>query len=254
MSGKPKPDELSAKKWLESQRGTDILDRTDGEGPPDFVVGGCVAVEVRRLNWMMGEKKGFEEIERPCRKTLKKVLKNVGPPPSGNRVQVDFNCPCPPPDKAVVEREVGRAVKEYSESMTAALDSGRSPMADRERLDCGMEIKYSPYVPRSGPTDDTSINKFESVNFHLVVPGLGLVVRDSIANINRCIKDKNKKIKSNFHCYRKWWLVLVDNTIMVPPTLDEDEWKQIRNGLVKTDRWSRIVVVGPKLWHFDLIE
>ncbi len=254
MSGKPNPDELSAKKWLESQRGTDILDRTDGEGSPDFVVRGYIAVEVRRLNWMIGEKKGLEEIEQPCRNTLKKVLKSAGPPPGGYRVQVDFNSSCPPPDKAVVEREVGRAVKEYSESMTAALDSGRSPMADRERLDCGMEIKYSPYVPRSGPTDDPSINKFELVNFHLVVPGLGLVVRDSIANINRCIKDKNKKSKNNFHCYRKWWLVLVDNTIMVPPTLDEDEWEQIRNGLVETDRWSRIVVVGPKLWHFDLIE
>lgn len=254
MSGKPHRDELRAKKWLESQRVTDILDRTDGEGAPDFVVGGCIAVEVRRLNWMIGEKKGLEEIEQPCRNTLKKVLKSAGPPPSGYRVQVDFNSPCPPPDKAVVEREVGRAVKGYSESMRAALDSGRAPMADREGLACGIEIKYSPYVPRSGPTGDQSISKFELVNFHLVVPGRGLVVRDAIANINRCIRDKNKKSENNFHRYRKWWLVLVDNTIMVPPNLDEDEWEQIRNGLVETDRWSRIVVIDSNLWHFDLLE
>ncbi len=255
MSREPNRDEICALKWLENQfeRGTDILDRTEGDSPPDFVVGGCVAVEVRRLNWMIGEKKGLEEIEQPCRNTLRKVLKIVGPPPGGYRVQVDCDFPFPPPDKEVVEREVGRAVKGYSESMRAALDSGRAPMADREGLACGIEIKYLPYVPRSGPTGDPSISKFELVNFHLVVPGHGLVVRDSIANINRCIKDKNKKSKNNFDRYRKWCLVLVDNTIMVPPSLDEDEWEQIRNGLVGTDRWSRIVVIGPNLRHFDLI-
>ena len=256
MNREPNCDEMRVKKWLESQsaRGIGILHRTEGEGPPDFVVGGCIAVEVRKLNWMIGEKKGLEEIEQPCRNTLKKVLKNAGPPPGGYRVQVDFNCPCPPPDKAVVEREVGRAVAEYSENMTAALDSGRSPVTDCEELESGIEITYSPYVPCSGPADDPSINKFELVNFHLVVPGHGLVVRDAIANINRCIKDKNEKIEKNFHCYRRWWLVLVDNTIMVPSNLDEDEWEQIRNGLVETDRWSRIVVIDSNLWHFDLLE
>ncbi|MCY3992962.1 MAG: hypothetical protein OXF50_17200 [Caldilineaceae bacterium] len=90
MSGKPSPDELSAKKWLEGQIGTDILDRTEGEGAPDFGVRRYIAVEVRRLNWMIGEKKGIEEIEKPCRNTLSNVLKGASPPPDGYRVYVNF--------------------------------------------------------------------------------------------------------------------------------------------------------------------
>ncbi|MCY3900076.1 MAG: hypothetical protein OXF86_15975 [Caldilineaceae bacterium] len=90
MSGKPHRDELRAKTWLESQRVTDILDRTDGEGAPDFGVRRYIAVEIQRMNWMIGEKKGIEEIEKPCRNTLRNVLKSASPPPDAYRVYKNF--------------------------------------------------------------------------------------------------------------------------------------------------------------------
>ena len=60
MSGKPSPEELNAKKWFESQIGTDILDRIDGEGASEFGARRYIAAEFRRLSWMIGEKKGIE--------------------------------------------------------------------------------------------------------------------------------------------------------------------------------------------------
>ncbi len=67
MNGtKTNEDECRAKRWLESQGHTDIY-RPCTE-PPDFVVEGCYAVEVRRLNWMTdrdGKSEGIENSEKP---------------------------------------------------------------------------------------------------------------------------------------------------------------------------------------------
>ena len=85
------------------------------------------------------------------------------------------------------------------------------------------------------------------------------VVAESIDDIKRCIVEKTGKIQDRICFYPQWWLVLVDRELLTPLKWDQDEWQQIRNSLIDTEPWSRIVVIGwNEFWtdplkHVDLI-
>ena len=87
-----------------------------------------------------------------------------------------------------------------------------------------------------------------------------LVVRDLSDNINRCFTEKRdlESIQKKMHCYPmwKWWLVLVDGLVMMHPRLNQDERQQIRDNLVDTCPWSKIVVLShlDPMIQFDVIE
>lgn len=63
-----------------------VIYEPDGKVPPDFLVNGRIAVEVRRLNQNEVTKtgiSGLEEIRIPLHKNLVKLFSSLGPPKRG---------------------------------------------------------------------------------------------------------------------------------------------------------------------------
>ena len=252
--------ELRARQWLESQGYTEIRDLSEArEDPPDFLVDNRIAVEVRRLSWMTdadpaNPKQSAEGLEKRLDKAIGKVLEEVGETPGGHDVYVWCDLLRDViPETGITRTQVGKAVKAYIKILSEALRSEGHPVKWWTELECGMSICFYPSsMPKSG--------KFVLEQVAAVPSSRGLVVANSIDNINRCIVDKTGKIKGRICKYCEWWLVLVDHELFTPLKFERDEWQQIRNGLVDTDPWSRIVVISwyeplaNYLIHVDLIQ
>ncbi len=244
---KTNEDECRAKRWLESQGHTDII--RPCEDPPDFVVEGCYAVEVRRLNWMSdidGKYEGIENSEKPLERYVEELLEPYLPAPNGYTVFVDCNYPCDPPipKKDVIGREVKAAVEKFKEEMRRGLESRR---CRRLSLECGIELLFWPdRTPGTGG--------FELNDVDVATGNRGFVVRDAIDNVVRSIQEKTRKVvgRDRVNDFTAWWLVLVDHIHAVP--LREVDLNKIRRALPGSDIWSRVIVVSPEnpKWFFEL--
>lgn len=234
-------EERRAEEWLKSQGYTNIRDLSASrQDPPDFVLDGQIGVEVRRLNWMTdanGKNQGAESLEKPLERTIGKVLEDAGEPPGGYSVDVSCDLLATSlPDTEVTRQQVGQDVDKYVKILDKALQSGGAPVSCQKRLDCGLDIHFQPLL-----TSDTG--EFTLVHVEAATHLRGWPIPDATDNINRCIEEKTEKIKDKIHLNPEWWLVLVDcdgNT----SGNREDEWEKIRDGLVDTQPWAKIVVLG----------
>ena len=254
-------EELRAKIWLESQGYTDILDLSkERKDPPDFVVENRIAVEVRRLtdaNATKGKGKG-NGIDKPLEEIISKILEESGEPLGGHDVYVScglLDDDLPPPK--VTRKQVKQAVDEYTKILSEAFSqSGGNPVKKWTRLEYG---KFSHHFC---PLPTSKTGKFVLMQ---ATTAMGrFVVAGSIDDIKRCIVEKTGKIQDRICFYPEWWLVLVDRELSTPLKWGRDErgrdvWEQIKNTLVATEPWSRIVVIGwndfwdDPLKHVDLI-
>ena len=241
-------EELRARQGLEDQEGyTDILDLSkDDQDPPDFVVENRIAVEVRRLD------RGSDSDYHTLINIIKEVLEQAGEAPDGSAVYVG----CEPQGVSLKTRKDRKKVKhivdQYAEQINNALESNERPEAWKKGLECGIQLSFYP-----GRYSNTA--KFKSGAVQRDGAEGVLVVRDLIDNINRCLTEKRdlESIQKKMRCYPKWkwWLVLVDGLVMMP-RLNQDERQQIRDNLVDTCPWSRIVVLSQldPMIQFDVIE
>ena len=87
MKRKKKQEEAWAEDYLRRVGYTDICFEPDGNVPPDFLINGNIAIEVRRLNQhykaKSGKVEGLEQLAVPRRETVERVLKALGPPTNG---------------------------------------------------------------------------------------------------------------------------------------------------------------------------
>ncbi len=245
-------EERRAKEWLESQGYIDIRDLSkERKDPPDFVVENRIAVEVRRLNRMDDSDEGIETDENALTGMIEEVLENAGEPPGDYNVEVECQTHGVPletrTDKKLVKQTVAHFVAQYAKKIDKALQSREHLKPWVTEWECGIKLRFS-----SGLISKTG--KFELVDVE--VDPSGWVLPDSIDNINRCIVKKTGKIQDIICLYPEWWLVLVDHNVFVPESWEQDRLQTIRDGLVDTDPWSRIVVlnVSDCLRHVDLIE
>ena len=241
MANPENEDELLAKKWLEGQGFVDI--QRLREDPPDYVVNDRNAVEVMRLNF-----EGEENLEIPLRKIVNDVLKNTELPEDGGTwyvyVKYDFSSF---PKKRIVESQIREA-----------LDSLIYP-CERDTLKClgdnYRNTKHSRnYIPRShfrrclpcGICLDLFWTKSQSPSprFELVQvsDGEGAMVLSALSeNIDRCIKNKSRKIERCINDYENWWLILIDHMHILPPGFDLEELREV---ISSREPWSRIVIIS----------
>ncbi len=247
---KTNEDECRAKRWLESQGHTDIIRLC--EDPPDFVVEGRYAVEVRRLNWMAdidGKYEGIENSEKPLERYVEELLEPYSQAPNGYTVFVDCNYRFDPPipKRDVIGREVKAAVEEFKERMRRDLELRRCPSCSEISLECGVTLLFWPdRTPGTGG--------FELNDVDVATGSRGFVVRDAIDNVARSIQEKTRKVvgRDRVNDFAAWWLVLVDHIHAVP--LREADLNRIRRALPRRDIWSRVIVVSPENpeWFFEL--
>ena len=246
-----KVEELLAKLWLMNQGYSDICSQAPND-PPDFVVGKSIAVEVRRLNWMDDSDEGVETDENALTSMIEEVLEKAGEPPG--EYNVDVKCQThgvllgKRNHKKLVKQTVAQFVTQYAKKIAGALQSGKHPESWITGWECGIRLRFS-----SGLISRTS--KFKLVDVEVEAASRGWMVSDSIDNINRCIVEKTDKIEDRICLYAEWWLVLVSHNIDVPGSWEQDRWQTVRDNLVDTRPWSRIVVLNQigHLMPVDLI-
>src|SRR4051794_11743077 len=91
--------EKIAAQFLAHEGHPDILYEPDGNIPPDFLVGGRIAVQVRRLNQSHrsgSNLQGLEETEIPLLKRVRSLAASFGPPRTGVSWFVTYTFRRPP--------------------------------------------------------------------------------------------------------------------------------------------------------------
>jgi hypothetical protein len=218
--------------YLSHQGFTDIVYEPDGKVPPDFLVDGHVAVEVRRLNQhedYEGVVRGLEETAIPFGRTVRRVLKNFGAPQSGRSWFVTYSFERPIPERRVAMRLLRRALEEFSKRQPTASTTIELPHNLVLHFLPAEELHPQMFV--LGGSDDPDSG--------------GFVVSELIRNLSICVTTKSERIAAYRNRYPEWWLILVDH--IAYGWLDAEDVSVLREQRAAwlAHSWERIVLVSP---------
>lgn len=220
------------KKNLELRGFSDITFEPDGNIPPDFVINGKIAVEVRRLNQNTefdGRMEGLEQSAYPLYRKIESLLKSLGPPTG------DFSW--------FVLHHFSRPIPEWPE------------LREWIRKRC-LEVASIP-APQPGAQLEAKLNHNFDVVFlrstdkheSLFLMGGssdqdsgGFILSEMEKNMKHCIQEKSRKTSAHRERYSEWWLALVDH---IGYGLSEDDQMQFKSFFDIDHDWDRILVVSP---------
>ena len=215
--------------YLKYRGCTDIVYEPDGNIPPDFLINGRIAVEVRRLNQNYGEGeniKGLEEIAIPLWNRIKDLVLSMGPPENNESWFVSFDF-CRP-----VERWK-KLKPELKNALQAFIDS--SP---RKKTSFNFKKGFKVDIFRASKTHPT----FYVMAGYSDQESGGWLLPEMEKNLLICISEKANKIKKVKSKYEEWWLVLSDH---IGYSLDDFDRQQFRDIVSIEHDWQRIILVNP---------
>jgi hypothetical protein len=193
----------------------------DGNRPPDFLLDGRIAIEVRRLNQNevteSGSLRGLEVVQFPLLESMKEVLASVGPPRTGKSWFVSYHFRRPIPPWIELKREVRNTLLAFQSGNTACTEFA---IANHFHL-------------RLIPSEKVFADCFVLGGFTDLDQG-GWVIPELEKNIRSCIREKNRKVVKFRANYREWWLVLIDY-------INYGEREPL---CVKHD-WDKVILVSP---------
>jgi hypothetical protein len=217
-----------------------IVHEPDGKNPPDFLVNGRIAVEVRRLNQneLTGSGfRGLEEIRIPTEERICQLLLSLGPAKSGTSWFVGYNLKRPVPPWREVEAELRRRLEVFRDD-----ESHQEP--SRIRVAEGFEIHIFHKAGNPHPTffvygggSDADTGGFTFV--------------ETQKNLRLCIAEKTSKIARVRHKYPEWWLVLVDR---IGYGVEACDRKLFSEHLEIDHDWDRVILLSPldPTWSFEV--
>ena len=247
------PEESIAKRWLEGQGFSDIIDLSrENRDPPDFRVENRIGVEVRRLESTteaMRPDLVIKTIEHSLSRIIINLLEEAGEPPGGYTVYVRCETSGAPPKRKETEKIVREAIDQCLQILNEALRLGEKPKWPKWRFASGLRLRFSAYIIPG------KRGKFEFMWPVAHADERGWELADSVRNINHSIVTKTRKIEDKIHCYTEWWLVLVENDFWTPGDWETDRWQWIRDNLIEASPWSRVVVIkgNARLTFVELI-
>jgi hypothetical protein len=197
-SRRPRGSEKLAQTYLESRGFSSIRYEPDGNIPPDFLLDGRIAIEVRRLNQhdvtAAGETRGLESLDHAIIAMLRGVFGTLGPPVVGKSwfVCCEFRRPLPSIAKLrQMTLNLLRAVRDGN------LNGTSFSVTENFSLDL---------LPASNP---------HPTHFLLGVfsdeDAGGWLGAELERNIKICLASKGRKIAPFRHKYPEWWLLLLDH-------------------------------------------
>jgi hypothetical protein len=221
--------ERRALEFLKAEGFQNIEYEPDGNVPPDFLVDGHIAVEVRRLNQNVSTEDGFkglEEDEIPLLNSINKLLHSLGPPGDGGSwfVWVTFKRPL---------LDWARLKLQIRSSLEAFHPATSGPERDIKVTD---HLKLR--LRRAG---DRHEDRFLLGGAGDLDAG-GWVVPEVARNLNLCIAEKWSKIAPVRSRYPKWWLLLLDRISYGSPHVLKDGLMEV--GIDRAG-WDRIVLIDP---------
>jgi hypothetical protein len=208
----------------------DVLYEPDGNIPPDFLVNGRIAVEVRRLNqnYRDGEvTEGLEQAAISLWHRIKNLLQSLGPPVHGRSwfVFYKFSRPVEP----------WRALKPKLTTVLKSFIADEHPTARSFQFGSGLHLEIfeasKPYPTLFVPGG------------HVDEESGGWLLHELEKNLRFCIDEKSAKIAAFRSKYPEWWLVLPDH---IGYGLDSFDQELFRDHITISHDWSRILLIDPR--------
>jgi hypothetical protein len=201
----------------------------NGNVPPDFLLDGQVAVEVRRLNqnFVQGtEYEGLETAEASIFSRMQYLLQTFGPPIDDQSWWISYTISRPMPKWKEIERRLRPFLADIASSMPE----------DQK------EIEFSGGFSVDAMPANIRLSQLFQIGGYNDFQAGGFVVAELIENINLCIAEKTRKIARVADRYSEWWLVLVDFTKLGP---DREDLEQLREHVLIPSMWKRVAIVSP---------
>jgi hypothetical protein len=220
-----KMDERIVEGYLKSLQIGEVVYEPDGKVPPDFLIDGRVAVEVRRLNQRYeaeGSLRGLEQDTIPLRQRLEKLLAEIRHANPGTWF-VMFSFRRPLADWRLLRTKL-------KDALHAFLDQP-SEQIWRVEIVRGFTITT---IPATFVRD----RKFLIGGYTDGDAG-GWVVAELIRNLSAYIAEKTKKVAPYLNRYPEWWLVFVDYIG------NDSEAADVRAHITRAAPWGRVLILNP---------
>lgn len=193
--------------------------------PPDFLVDGRIAVEVRRLNQNEScsppgtKPRGLEEVAIPVWKNVHRVLCSLGAPNNESSWYVSVRYSRPIPGQRQIEDSIRHHLAAFRDSPRQTPTSIQ--ISDNFSVTLSSTGRRHKHCFVMGGVSDSDSG--------------GWVIPELERNLKICIDHKTKKISGIRAKYPEWWLVLIDHinygieeALHVPP-----------------HNWDKIVLISP---------
>jgi hypothetical protein len=205
----------------------------DGNIPPDFVVGGYIAVEVRRLNQHHvqadGTAQGLEELAIPLMARVEALCERLGPSRDGDCwwVFLRYSRPVGQPKDLIAEMK--RALTGFGACTTR--EACTLQVTAEVRLDLRPASRGRAHFFTFGGASDGDAG--------------GWVLAELARNLQLCIDEKKRKIAPYRDRYREWWLVLDDR---IDYGVDDEDRPRFLEDIMPRIRhdFDRIVLLDPR--------
>ena len=212
-------DEETIKKHLESIGYKDPVFEPNGNIPPDFLIDGKIAVEVRRLN----QQTALEEDWHSLTDKINDLCLEIQDAEQQNSafITVKFKRPLNVSTKdirEILEKHLPHIDEEISYQLRDNLKINIKPTSNR------LENVY--YLGKSIDRDRD-----------------GYVLSNLCENLKFIIPEKADKIALHQHKYQTWWLALVDHIDHV--SIDNEELDLLQEPPIDKGPFEKILLVSP---------
>ena len=218
--------------YLSTRGFGEVVYEPDGNVPPDFLIDGRIAVEVRRLNQHdegTGAPRGLEEIAFPLDARIRRLLSTLGGPIDGESWFVIYTFKRPLPPWPELEEGLRRHLHAFRSSSSRREGLERLQIAEAFSVDLIRASTQHPtfFLPGGSADHDSG----------------GFVVAEMERNIRICFADKVRKVARVRGKYSEWWLALVDH--IGYGALDDSDRQDLRNALQLPKVWDRVLLINP---------
>lgn len=203
----------------------DIRFEPDGNVPPDFLIKGQIAIEVRRLNQnIRGE--SLEERSIPLFDSVSKILTEFNGRIPDKTYFFSLRYKRPLPNKT--------QIKEITKSVLDEFCVNPSDIRIEIPFDDNLAYVITPATFRNNITF--------LMRGNIDLDRGGWILHEMEKNIQYCSDEKNRKIKKYKHKYKTWWLALIDH---ISHGLDNCEQKLFAQSINIEHDWDKIIIINP---------
>lgn len=209
---------------------TNVLYEPDGNIPPDFLVNGDIAIEVRRLNqnyFKGSDARGLEEVAIPLWKRVEELASSLGPPTENESWFVFFRFARP----VEAWTTLGPKLRKALEVFVASGTKQKCVVFKTTGFELEVFRASSPHATMfvmGGCSDDESG---------------GWLLSEMETNIRHCASEKSRKIQRVRSKYEHWWLALVDH---IGYGLDDLDREMFRDQVSISHDWEKIILIDPR--------